>query len=53
MNRNTRLCIWDLGGQQSLHKLWEKYYNSSHGIIFVIDSTDMERIEQCTKILGI
>ncbi|KAI8915736.1 ADP-ribosylation factor family-domain-containing protein [Gorgonomyces haynaldii] len=43
---NTRLNFWDLGGQDSLQKLWTKYYEECHGIIFVVDSCDIERIEQ-------
>jgi ADP-ribosylation factor related protein 1 len=35
----------DLGGQQQLQSIWEKYYQEAHGIIFVVDSTDKERIE--------
>jgi ADP-ribosylation factor related protein 1 len=33
--------IWDVGGQLSLRKLWQSYYKSCHGIIFIVDSTDL------------
>lgn len=35
------LRIWDVGGQHSLRKLWQSYYQSCHAIVFVIDSTDI------------
>lgn len=38
--------FWDLGGQHELQSLWDKYYAESHGIIFIIDSADIERIEE-------
>jgi len=36
-----------LGGQAELHSLWEKYYAECHGVMFVVDSTHKERIEEC------
>merc|ERR1712127_75996 len=42
----TRLNFWDLGGQEELQSLWDKYYAESHGIIYMIDSTDHERLEE-------
>ncbi|ERS99335.1 uncharacterized protein SPSK_04497 [Sporothrix schenckii 1099-18] len=33
--------LWDVGGQLSLRKLWQSYYQSCHAIVFVIDSTDI------------
>ena len=35
----------DIGGQDRLRGLWKHYYHGSHGIIFVIDSSDKGRIE--------
>ncbi|KAL1920418.1 uncharacterized protein VTP21DRAFT_795 [Calcarisporiella thermophila] len=43
----ARLNFWDLGGQQELHSIWEKYYSECHAIVFVVDSTDKARIEEC------
>lgn len=44
---NINLKFWDLGGQKSLRNMWSRYYNSCHGIIFIIDSTDTERFQEC------
>ncbi|KAF7729144.1 ADP-ribosylation factor protein 3 [Apophysomyces ossiformis] len=45
--KSTRINFWDLGGQKDLQTLWEKYYSECHGIVFVVDSTDSERLEEC------
>ncbi|KAJ3191922.1 ADP-ribosylation factor protein 1 [Irineochytrium annulatum] len=42
----ARLNFWDLGGQRELQGIWNNYYSECHGVIFVIDSTDTERIEE-------
>lgn len=47
------LAFWDLGGQESLRKIWEEYYRESDALIFVVDATDKGRIEECKDTLGI
>ncbi|KAI9092885.1 ADP-ribosylation factor family-domain-containing protein [Phlyctochytrium arcticum] len=44
--KNVQLQFWDLGGQKELHSIWEKYYSECHAIVFVVDATDKERIEE-------
>ncbi|KAJ3314814.1 ADP-ribosylation factor protein 3 [Boothiomyces sp. JEL0866] len=44
---SCRINFWDLGGQKQLQSIWEKYYHECHAIMFVVDSTDRERIEEC------
>ncbi|RHZ63533.1 hypothetical protein Glove_329g50 [Diversispora epigaea] len=46
----ARINFWDLGGQRELHGIWEKYYGECHAIVFVVDSTDKDRIEECINI---
>ena len=43
---SIRMLFWDLGGQEELQTLWDKYYAESHGIIYLIDSADPERFEE-------
>jgi len=43
---NIRMLFWDLGGQEELRTLWDKYYSESHGIIYLIDSADPERFDE-------
>uniref|UniRef100_A0A1I8G325 ADP-ribosylation factor-like protein 6 n=1 Tax=Macrostomum lignano TaxID=282301 RepID=A0A1I8G325_9PLAT len=47
----VELNFWDLGGQQELQSLWDKYYAESHAVIFVIDSSDRERMEESKQAL--
>ncbi|KAJ1498011.1 ADP-ribosylation factor protein 3 [Coelomomyces lativittatus] len=42
------LQFWDVGGQVDLHRIWEKYYSSVHAVVFLVDSTDRERLELVT-----
>ncbi|KAJ1719980.1 ADP-ribosylation factor protein 3 [Coemansia erecta] len=41
----------DLGGQKDLRRIWESYYEDSHGILFVIDATDRERMDEAKELL--
>lgn len=40
------LNFWDLGGQKELQLLWDKYFLEAHGIIWVVDSSDRERLNE-------
>ena len=42
----VRLNFWDLGGQEELQALWDKYYAECHAVIYVVDSGDRERVEE-------
>jgi len=33
------LQLWDLGGKESLKKLWESYYDDIEGLVYMIDLT--------------
>ena len=41
---NISFTVWDIGGQDKLRRLWQHYYDNTNGIIFVVDSSDSERI---------
>lgn len=43
---SMRLNFWDLGGQEELQALWDKYYSESQAIIWVVDSSDPERLNE-------
>lgn len=50
--KGARLMFWDLGGQEELQSLWDKYYAESHGIIYIIDSVDTTRIPDSKLAFG-
>jgi ADP-ribosylation factor related protein 1 len=48
-----RLNFWDLGGQSELQSLWDKYYAESHAIIYIVDSSDRDRIDESKETFGL
>lgn len=43
--KNVSMTIWDIGGQDKIRKLWRHYYAGCNGIIYVVDSSDTDRME--------
>eukprot|EP00727_Mastigamoeba_balamuthi_P012885 m51a1_g8219 putative adp-ribosylation factor-like protein 5b-like (183) ;mRNA; f:97959-98917 len=54
--KNLRFLMWDLGGSEMLRDSWSTYYTNTHAVIFVVDSSDRERLntvrEELHKILS-
>jgi ADP-ribosylation factor related protein 1 len=48
----AKVLVWDLGGQEALRTLWDKYFEEAHGLIYVIDCADKERIKESHQELG-
>eukprot|EP00484_Ammonia_sp_Unknown_P020244 CAMPEP_0197037924 /NCGR_PEP_ID=MMETSP1384-20130603/15004_1 /TAXON_ID=29189 /ORGANISM="Ammonia sp." /LENGTH=186 /DNA_ID=CAMNT_0042468301 /DNA_START=40 /DNA_END=600 /DNA_ORIENTATION=+ len=46
-----KLNIWDVGGQETIRSYWKNYYESTDGVIWVIDSADKRRLELCKQAL--
>jgi small GTP-binding protein len=44
--------IWDIGGQDRIRKLWQHYYDSCDGLIFVVDTNDVERFPEVKEELA-
>ena len=42
--KNVHFFMWDIGGQESLRSSWNTYFADSDFVIFVVDSTDRERL---------
>merc|ERR1712178_245364 len=42
--KNIKLQVWDLGGQTSIRPYWRCYYVDTSGIIYVVDSSDKDRL---------
>ena len=45
-SKGTTFLMWDVGGQDKLRPLWRSYTRCTDGIIFVVDSTKAERLEE-------
>ncbi|KAI9721105.1 MAG: hypothetical protein M1812_002586 [Candelaria pacifica] len=50
--QNLNFNVWDLGGQTSIRPYWRCYYANTAAVIFVIDSTDIERIGTASEELA-
>merc|ERR1711904_344620 len=50
--KNIRFTVWDIGGQDKIRKLWRHYYQGTEGLIFVIDSSDRDRIQDAREELS-
>eukprot|EP00416_Gambierdiscus_australes_P033082 CAMPEP_0171093258 /NCGR_PEP_ID=MMETSP0766_2-20121228/38976_1 /TAXON_ID=439317 /ORGANISM="Gambierdiscus australes, Strain CAWD 149" /LENGTH=179 /DNA_ID=CAMNT_0011551677 /DNA_START=59 /DNA_END=598 /DNA_ORIENTATION=- len=54
--KHKNLKVWDLGSQDEIRKLWQHCYRGASGLIYVLDSSDRERIEnarqELIRILG-
>ena len=44
-NNNIKFTIWDLSRRGKIRALLKVYYTNTQGIIFVVDSSDRDRIE--------
>ncbi|XP_064602034.1 ADP-ribosylation factor-like protein 2 [Liolophura sinensis] len=48
-HRGFKLNVWDVGGQKSLRSYWRNYFESTDGLIWVVDSADRMRLQDCKK----
>ena len=37
---------WDIGGQHKLRTMWQNYFDNVDALVYVIDSADLERVEE-------
>lgn len=39
--------MWDVGGQKTIRTYWRNYFEQTDGIMWVVDSVDQWRLEEC------
>ena len=44
-----KLNVWDIGGQKAIRPYWKNYYDNTDGMVFVVDSSDEERLGECVE----
>ena len=49
--KNIEFSVWDVGGQERLRMLWHHYYEGTQGLIFAVDSSDVDRIDEAAETL--
>ena len=42
--KNITFNLWDLGGQTSIRPYWRCYFTETNAIVYVVDSTDRDRM---------
>jgi len=52
-NPKLHMTVLDVGGNDKIRPLWRHLYQGSEGLIFVVDSNDRDRIDQCRNELEI
>uniref|UniRef100_A0A0A9CX16 ADP-ribosylation factor-like protein 2 n=1 Tax=Arundo donax TaxID=35708 RepID=A0A0A9CX16_ARUDO len=41
------LNIWDIGGQKTIRSYWRNYFEQTDGLVWVVDSSDVRRLDDC------
>uniref|UniRef100_A0A0E0G5T9 ADP-ribosylation factor-like protein 2 n=1 Tax=Oryza nivara TaxID=4536 RepID=A0A0E0G5T9_ORYNI len=41
------LNIWDIGGQKTIRSYWRNYFEQTDGLVWVVDSSDIRRLDDC------
>eukprot|EP00284_Hemiselmis_tepida_P008298 CAMPEP_0174930562 /NCGR_PEP_ID=MMETSP1355-20121228/31230_1 /TAXON_ID=464990 /ORGANISM="Hemiselmis tepida, Strain CCMP443" /LENGTH=147 /DNA_ID=CAMNT_0016176867 /DNA_START=177 /DNA_END=618 /DNA_ORIENTATION=- len=44
--KSVKFSIWDLGGQTRHRPLWKYHYQGTKGILFMVDSSDKQRMHE-------
>lgn len=44
-----KLNIWDVGGQKTIRSYWRNYFEQTDGLIWVVDSADRRRLNDCRE----
>jgi len=47
--KKLKLNMWDVGGQHKIRTLWHHYFQNTDAMIYVVDSSDRERIEEARE----
>ena len=48
---SLEFTVWDCGFRDKMVPLWRHYYPGTDGIIFVVDSNDVERMDEAKRVL--
>jgi small GTP-binding protein len=43
----VKLNVWDIGGQKAIREYWSNYFDGTSVLCYVVDSTDVKRLEEC------
>ncbi|CAH0474244.1 unnamed protein product [Peronospora belbahrii] len=49
--KNIKFTAWDIGGQEKIRSLWMHYLSNNDAVIFVVDASDIERLDEAKEAL--
>ena len=47
-----KLHVWDIGGQRAIRPYWKNYFENTDALVYVVDSSDEERLKESTEELN-
>ncbi|XP_041358678.1 E3 ubiquitin-protein ligase TRIM23-like [Gigantopelta aegis] len=50
--KNLKFTIWDVGGQHKIRPLWKHYFFNTQAVIFVVDSSNRDRLDEAKNELA-
>ncbi|KAK6455798.1 putative ADP-ribosylation factor [Scheffersomyces xylosifermentans] len=48
-HKNISFAVWDCGGQERIRPLWRHYFTGTNALIYVVDSSDLKRLDESKK----
>ena len=45
--KGYKLNVWDVGGQTTIRSYWRNYFEQTDGLVWVVDSADILRLQDC------
>lgn len=48
IHEGFKLNVWDIGGQSAIRPYWRNYFDHTDALVYVIDSADRRRIQECS-----
>jgi ADP-ribosylation factor-like protein 2 len=45
--KDYTINLWDIGGQTTIRSYWRNYFEQTDGVIWVVDSSDKLRLDDC------
>ncbi|XP_043270781.1 ADP-ribosylation factor-like protein 13B isoform X2 [Venturia canescens] len=51
-HKSCFIKVYDIGGASQIRSIWPKYYNDVHGLIYVVDASDISRLTENKIVFG-
>ncbi|XP_059050553.1 ADP-ribosylation factor-like protein 3 isoform X1 [Achroia grisella] len=49
LSSGFKLNVWDIGGQRKIRPYWRNYFENTDILIYVVDSSDHQRLEETSQ----